>query len=117
MVPALSEHLRGTADRYSRGTDERSAGTMAGNRDRFVRGQVAWMVGTAVALALVNALTYRLFLVSSLVGFLALVELTSPFDVTPRWRARLKWLVLLALVGFAVAAAWRFVEFLPPGLF
>lgn len=75
------------------------------------------MVGTILALAVIDALTVRLFLVSSLVGFLALVELTAPFDVTPRWRARLRWVVLLALVGFALSVAWRFVTFLPSELF
>ncbi len=36
---------------------------------QFVRGNIAWMVATVLALALLNALSYELFFVLSLIGF------------------------------------------------
>jgi hypothetical protein len=43
-------------------------------------------------------------------------ELTAPFNVTPVWRRRLRWLILLGLVGFAVVVVRRILEILPPGV-
>ncbi|MFC6769183.1 hypothetical protein [Natrinema soli] len=83
-------------------------------RIRFVRGHVAWMVATVLVLALLNALSYELFFVCSLIGFLIVTELTAPFNVTPTWRRRLRWLILLGLVGFAVVVVRRIIEILPP---
>ncbi|MDS0475732.1 hypothetical protein NDO75_12165 [Natrinema sp. 1APR25-10V2] len=83
---------------------------------RFVRGQVAWMVATVLALALLDAATYELFFVCSLIGFLVVTELTAPFNVTPTWRRRLRWLILLGLVGFSVIVVRRILGILPPGV-
>ncbi|MFC4246047.1 hypothetical protein ACFOZ7_03410 [Natribaculum luteum] len=80
---------------------------------RFVRGHVAWMVATVLALALLDALSYELFFVLSLIGFLIVTELTSPFNVTPTWRRRLRWPILLGLAGFAVVVVRRILEILP----
>lgn len=85
-------------------------------RVRFVHAQVAWMLGTVVTLVVLGSLSLELFFVLSLVGFLVLMELTAPFNVTPRWRARLKWFVLLGLVGFAYVVTRRILEVLPPGV-
>ncbi|PGF17130.1 hypothetical protein CP556_14050 [Natrinema sp. CBA1119] len=85
-------------------------------RMRFVRVHVAWMVATVLALALLNALSYELFFVCSLIGFLIITELTAPFNVTPTWRRRLRWLILLGLVGFAVVVVRRIIGILPPGV-
>lgn len=83
-------------------------------RMQFVRGQVAWMVATVLALALLGSLSYELFFVCSLIGLLIVTELTAPFNVTPEWRSRLKWLILLGLAGFAYVVVRRIVEILPP---
>jgi hypothetical protein len=40
-----------------------------------------------------------------------------PFRVTPRWQRRLRWLVLLGLVGFGYGVIGRIVESLPPAVF
>ena len=86
-------------------------------RRRFVHGQLAWMLASVLALALLGSLTYELFFVLSLVGFLVVVELTAPFDVSPRWRSRLKWLVLVGLAAFAYLVVRRILAILPPGVF
>lgn len=74
------------------------------------------MVATVLVLALLNALSYELVFVCSLIGFLVVTELTSPFNVTPAWRRRLRWLVLLGLAAFAVIVVRRILEILPPGV-
>lgn len=86
-------------------------------RQRFVRANVAWLLATVLVLALLNALTLELFFVVSLIGFLVVTELTAPFDVTPRWRARLKWLIALGLVIFGYIVVRRILAILPPGIF
>jgi hypothetical protein len=85
-------------------------------RLRFVHGQLAWMLGTALALALLESLTYELFFVVSLIGFLVIVELTAPFNITPVWRSRLKWLILLGLAVFGYIVVRRILEILPAGV-
>lgn len=74
------------------------------------------MVATVLVLALLNALSYELVFVCSLIGFLVVTELTSPFNVTPAWRRRLRWFVLLGLAAFAVIVVRRILEILPPGV-
>ena len=86
-------------------------------RQRFIHGQTAWMLGTILALSLLNSLSMELFFVVSLIGFLVMVELTAPFNVTPRWRSRLKWLILLGLIGFAYIVVKRILAILPSGVF
>ena len=85
-------------------------------RQRFIHGQTAWMLGALIVLALLDALTLELFFVISLIGFLIVIELTAPFNVTPEWRSRLKWLILLGLVGFAYLVIKRILAILPPGV-
>lgn len=84
-------------------------------RQRFVLGQAVWMLGTLLLLVALSALSLDLFFVCSLVGFLVLVELTAPFTVTPQWRRRLKWVVLVGLAGFGCIVIRRLLEDLPPG--
>jgi hypothetical protein len=89
--------------------------TMATHRRmRFIYGQLAWMVAVVLALALLGSLSYELFFVLSLIGFLIVTELTAPFNITPRWRSRLKWLILAGLLVFAYIVVRRILEILPP---
>ena len=83
-------------------------------RQRFVTGQLAWMFGVIVLLAALGSFSYELFFVLSLIGLLIVTELTAPIAITPRWRRRLFWLILLGLVGFAVVVIRRILEILPP---
>lgn len=86
-------------------------------RARFVRANMAWLSGTLFVLVLLDALRFELFFVISLIGFLVVTELTAPFAITPEWRKRLRWLILLGLIGFAYVVTKRILEILPPGLF
>lgn len=85
-------------------------------RQRFVYGQTAWMLATVVCLSLLGALSLELFFVLSLIGFLVVVELTAPFAVTPRWRARLRWMILAGLVVFGYVVIRRVLAILPQGV-
>jgi len=86
-------------------------------RTRFVHATLAWTLAAALVLSLLDSLSYELFFVVSLIGFLVVVELTAPFRVTPRWRRRLKWLILLGLGVFGYVVVRRILEILPPGVF
>jgi hypothetical protein len=85
-------------------------------RQRFIYAQTAWMLATIVGLALLGSLSLELFFVVSLIGFLIVVELTAPFSVTPEWRSRLRWIVLIGLVGFGYIVIRRILVILPEGI-
>ena len=74
------------------------------------------MLAIIVVLTLLDSLTLELVFVLSLIGLLVIVELTAPFNVTPRWRRRLLPLIVLGLAGFAVIVIRRILAILPPGL-
>ena len=86
-------------------------------RQQLIVGHLAWMLATVFGLALLGTLSLELFFVISLIGFLVVVELTAPFSVTPQWRARLKWLIVLGLIGFGYIVIKRTLEILPQGVF
>ena len=86
-------------------------------RERFVRAQLAWMLGATLVLVLLDALSYELVFVVSLIGFLVVVELTAPIAVTPTWRRRLLWLIGGGLVVFGYIVVQRILAILPPGVF
>lgn len=72
------------------------------------------MLAAVLVLSLLGSFSYELFFVLSLIGLLIVTELTAPFAVTPDWRRRLRWLIALGLVGFAVVVVRRILEILPP---
>ena len=85
-------------------------------RRRFVYGVVAWMLGATVFLTLLGSLELELFFVLSLIGLLVVVELTAPFNVTPRWRRRLIPVIAVGLAGFGYIVVRRILEILPEGV-
>lgn len=85
-------------------------------RQRFVHATIAWLLAAALVLVLLESLSYELFFVVALIGFLVVTELTAPFEVTPRWRARLKWLIAIGLVVFGYVVIRRILAILPRGV-
>ena len=83
---------------------------------RFVYGQLSWMLATILGLTALGMLSIELFVIGSLLGLLALVELNVPVNVTPTWRSRLRWVVLLGLLLFGYFMMRRVLEVLPSGL-
>lgn len=86
-------------------------------RTRFVHATLAWLLGSVFVLVLLDSLSYELSFVVALIGFLVVVELTAPLNVRPRWRQRLRWLILLGLLVFAGIVVRRILAILPPGVF
>lgn len=86
-------------------------------RRRFVYGVVAWMLSTILILTALEALELELFFVLSLIGLLVIVELTAPFNITPRWRRRLLPVIIAGLAGFSYIVIRRIIEILPEGTF
>lgn len=85
-------------------------------RQRFLYAQTAWMLAALVLLTLLGALSLELFFVVSLIGLLIVVELTAPFSVTPQWRSRLRWIILVGLLGFGYVVVRRILAILPAGV-
>ncbi|QLH81345.1 hypothetical protein [Halosimplex pelagicum] len=85
-------------------------------RRRFVQGNLVWLLATALALVLLDALTLELFFVVALIGFLVTLELATPVSVTPRWRRRLRWIVAVGLLVFGYIVVRRILVILPPGV-
>lgn len=85
-------------------------------RQQYVTGVLAWALSAMVVLALLGSLSFELYFVVTLIGFLVVTELTAPFNITPTWRSRLKWFILVGLVVFGYIVIRRILEILPPGV-
>lgn len=85
-------------------------------RQRFIWANLGWMLVATLALVLLDSLSYELYFVISLIGFLIIVELTAPISVTPVWRARLKWIILLGMGLFGYIVIQRILAILPSGV-
>lgn len=85
-------------------------------RQQFVIAHVSWMLAAVLALSLLDAVSLELVFVISLIGFLVVIELTAPFNVTPRWRRRLRWLVAVGLLVFGFIVVRRIIAILPEGM-
>lgn len=83
---------------------------------RFIYGQVGLMLGIILASIALGSLSIESFYMASFVGFLVLVELTNPVNISPRWRSRLRWIILLGLVGMVYIWVHRLLEVVPPGV-
>ncbi len=81
-------------------------------RRQFVSGQVAWMASVMIVLTAIGSLSLELFFVVSLIGLLIVTELTAPLNVTPRWRKRLRVIIVLGLLAFAYIVVRRIMEIL-----
>jgi len=66
---------------------------------RFVYLLSVWMFIVLFFLIIGNNLDIEIFFVLNLMGFLILVELTTPFHFKPEWKNRLKWVVLAGMMG------------------
>ena len=79
---------------------------------RFVYLLSAWMFLVLFFLIIGNNLDIEIFFVLNLIGFLVLVELTSPFNFKPEWKQRLKWIVLIGAIGFSIIVAKKVMKIL-----
>jgi len=81
-------------------------------RVRFVQGQLGWMLATAFILTMLDSLTFDIFFIVSVIGLLVLSEVTTPLSVTPTWRRRLRWVILVSLVAFVALLVRRILAVL-----
>jgi len=72
----------------------------------------AWMFVVLTLMALSHAFDITLFFILMLIGFLVLVELMSPYHVSPRWLRRLSWVVAAGVIVFMLIVAKRAMEIL-----
>ncbi|WP_049941205.1 hypothetical protein [Halorhabdus utahensis] len=86
-------------------------------RQQYVVGVLAWALSALLVLVVLQSLSYELYFVLTLIGVLVVTELTAPFNLTPRWRSRLKWVILAGLVVFAYVVVRRILSILPEGVF
>lgn len=84
-------------------------------RQRFVYGQLAVMLGGVFALLLFGVLSLNAFFVVSFVGFLLLLEVTTPTNLSPQWRTRVRWLLALGFVVMAYVGVRRLLSLVPEG--
>lgn len=82
---------------------------------QFVYGQTGWMLTTVFALSVLGELSIELFFTASLIGFLVITELTTPFNIRPEWRTRLKWIIFVGTAIFCYLVVRRVLEILPEG--
>ena len=80
---------------------------------RFVRYVLAWMLTALIGLTLLGSLELEVFFVVSLIGMLVITELMTPMHLTPAWHRRLRWVILIGLLGFAYIVIQRVLELLP----
>ena len=85
-------------------------------RQRFIWANLAWMLVATLSLVLLDSLSYELYFVVSLIGLLIIVELTAPIAVTPTWRARLKWVIVVGMGVFGYIVIQRILAILPAGV-
>jgi len=85
-------------------------------RLRFVHALTAWLLGTVLVLTVFDSLTAEWLYSFSLIGLFVVIELTAPFTVTPRWRNRLRGVIIVGLAGLGIIVVSRTLEALPEAL-
>jgi hypothetical protein len=86
-------------------------------RDRFLVLSLGWICTALLSLIALDAFSYELFFVCSLIGLLAARELTLTIYVRLAWQRRVHWLTVLGLAGFAFVLVRQFVARVSPWLF
>jgi len=85
-------------------------------RLRFVHALTAWLLGTVLLLTVFDTLSAEWFYSISLVGLFVAIELTAPFSVRPRWRRRLRGVIIVGMAGLGSIVVRRTLEALPEAL-
>jgi len=87
---------------------------MATRREkRFVFLLACWVCTVLVATAALGTFALDQFYVAALAGLVVLDRTTDEGAVTPRWRVRVRRVIVLGVVGFGAIVAWRVVRLLP----
>jgi len=73
---------------------------MLTRQQRFIYILSAWMFTVIILMSLTRTYDLTLFFILMLIGFLVVVELTSPYRISPRWVRRLGWVVAVGVIIF-----------------
>ena len=76
-----------------------------------------WIVAVLSLLVLFKSLSLEYFFVLCLIGFLIIVELSGPFIVRPRWRARVNVVIAIGVLIFAIIVVNKVLEILGISIF
>lgn len=69
-----------------------------------------WIVLVLAGLALLGSLEIVNFFILCLIGFLIIFDLSGPYTVRPKWKARVKNLTVLGILIFAAIAAVTLIK-------
>jgi hypothetical protein len=61
-----------------------------------------WMMAVLAVLVLLNNVNLEYFFTLSIIGFLIIVELSSPFTVRPPWKSRINIVIAIDVMAFTV---------------
>ncbi|ELZ30305.1 hypothetical protein C475_01182 [Halosimplex carlsbadense 2-9-1] len=86
-------------------------------RDQFLVLSMGWVCTALLSLIALDAFSYELFFVCSLIGLLAARELTLTVYVGLTWQRHVYWLTVLGLAGFVFVLVRQFVARVSPWLF
>lgn len=85
------------------------------HRLEFVTVAIIGISGVLTVLTVTGLFTLESFYIISLIGFLAVLELTSPAVGISRWWPQLRWLLVLGLVVLVGIVIRRALTVLPDG--
>lgn len=83
---------------------------------RIIYGQSLWMILVIFWLYLTGGQSLELFFVMSLVGFLFLVDVSTPTFVQLRWHKRLRRVAVAGIIAFIIVMSMRVFSLLAPSL-
>jgi positive regulator of sigma E activity len=86
-------------------------------QQRFLYGQLAWMLATLVVLATTEWLSLSTFYLVSFFGFLVLFEFTSSFNVSLQWQRRVERIVIVGALVFVYIVVRRLLAIVPSEVF
>ena len=81
-------------------------------RVQYVQIVTLWLLGSVLLLVVLDSLRVDVLVVVALIGILLAAEATAPVYITPRWRKKLKTVISLGILLFAILAAYRLVTIL-----
>lgn len=79
------------------------------NRSRrlLIQGYACWTLGSVIVLTALDLLTFESVYLLSFGGLLAVFAVISTESIKPQWHVRLRYLVVLGLLGFVVLIVRR----------
>ena len=84
------------------------------NHFEFINLQLAGMFLIILGLFYLEALSITNYVVVSFIWLLVVAEYTTPPIVKPKWRRKLRWVILICLILFAYVSYEQMITILDP---